>query len=183
MTHEEHIGAKDRHEAFVAHFTREHRRVHGYIVSLLPNTADADEVMQETSLILWRKWPEFREGSDFARFAFGIAKREVFKFGREKRRRGGVVLSEELVEAISLEQERQRHNHDERRAALRACYEELDEEQRRLLAQRYGEQTTTRALAEQLGRPASTLYKSLDRSRAQLRECIDRRLAVEEHRS
>ena len=46
-------------DQFAEQFLRSQRRVYAYIVSMLPNRADAEEVFQQTSLILWRKWADF----------------------------------------------------------------------------------------------------------------------------
>ena len=171
---------ENRREMFVVHFARDQRRIHAFIGAMLPNVADAEEVMQETSLIMWRKWSEYREGSDFASWACGIARLEVFKFCRQKRRNTGIVLSDEILELVALEHQRQLDRSDKRTAAMLACIEELSKEQYELFVQRYSQKITTRALAEQLGRPPSTIYKAIDRTRSQLRDCIERRLAAEE---
>ncbi len=57
---------KDR-EQIVGLITRYQRRLQVYIRSLVPNHADADEVLQEVNLFLWRNADEYRPGSDFAR--------------------------------------------------------------------------------------------------------------------
>lgn len=180
MTDDHQSGSDELHRAFVTNFALHQPRIHSYIRTLLPHAADADEVMQETSLVMWSKWPRFDQGGDFVRWACGIARFEVLKLYRQRRKQGGLVLSDDIVEAISHEYDRQQATHDARREALVECLKELDDEQRQLLAQRYGQKVTTRELAEQLGRPVRTLYKALDRARKRTLDCIRRRLAAEE---
>ena len=53
------------YEEFVRIFTRHEPRLRAFVRSLLPTWDDVDEVMQETSLVLWRKWNDFDPESDF----------------------------------------------------------------------------------------------------------------------
>ncbi len=48
-----------RHEQFARAFVQHQDRVYGYIVTMLPNRHDAEDVFQQTSLILWGKWDQF----------------------------------------------------------------------------------------------------------------------------
>jgi RNA polymerase sigma-70 factor (ECF subfamily) len=180
MTDESQTRTDDQQRSFVAIFARDQRRVYAYICTMLPHSVDAEEVMQETALIMWSKWSQFVPGSDFVRWGCGIARLEVFRFLRERRRHGGIVLSEDIIDLVSTEFEHHQDNESERRAALLACLGELSEEQRQLLSQRYGQQVTARELADQLNRPTRSVYKSLKRAREQTRDCVRRRLAVEE---
>ena len=47
---------KTRHEDFAKVFIRYQDQVHGYIVTMLPNWHDAEDVFQQTSLGLWQTW-------------------------------------------------------------------------------------------------------------------------------
>src|SRR5262245_27178829 len=67
---------------FVQLFAQHQRGIHAYICTLVPNRVDADDVMQETSLVLWRKWEEFDCNREFIRWACGIAFNEVLKLRR-----------------------------------------------------------------------------------------------------
>ncbi len=180
MTDKSQTRTDDQQRSFVANFARDHRRVYAYICTMLPRSVDAEEVMQETALVLWSKWSQFDPDGDFVRWGCGIARLEVFRFLRERRRHGGVVLSEDVIDIISTEFQRQQDNESDRRAALLACLRELSEEQRQLLTQRYGQQIPARELAEQLNCPIRSLYKSLKRAREQTRDCVRRRLAAED---
>ncbi len=64
-------------ERFVSQFTVAHRRIYAFILTLLPNRSEADEVMQETSLVLWRQFDQFDPQRDFVRWACGVALNQV----------------------------------------------------------------------------------------------------------
>ena len=44
---------------FAVQMTKCQRKLHAFIVSLVWNPADADDVLQETNLVLWQKAAEF----------------------------------------------------------------------------------------------------------------------------
>ncbi len=74
--------AQDPHDVFAELFIRNQSRVYGYITTMLPKSADAEEVFQQTSLILWKKWQQFDPTRDFVRWACGIAHFEVLNYIR-----------------------------------------------------------------------------------------------------
>ncbi len=169
----------DQREQFVVLFARHQRRVYAYIGSLLPHISDADEVMQETSLILWRKWHEFRPDGDFVRWANGIAHREVLRYLR--RCKGGrVYFSEDLLQQIADEHMAQVDLQEVRQSALRQCLEKLRTRDRELVDKRYAGEYTVTEIAEQVKRPAKSIYRSLERIRERLLICVQRTLAAGE---
>jgi RNA polymerase sigma-70 factor (ECF subfamily) len=49
-------GPRDNHEEFVALFVRHEAAIHSFILTLLPRLDDAEDVMQQASLTMWRKF-------------------------------------------------------------------------------------------------------------------------------
>src|SRR5260370_21160240 len=89
------------HGQLVERFVRSQDRIYASLATLLPNRADAEEVFQQTSLILWRKWQQFDPGRDFVRWACGIAHHEVSNFLRKRADRGRVYLSEDVLAELA----------------------------------------------------------------------------------
>src|SRR5688572_13921046 len=56
-------------EAFAPLFSRNARRIYGFIMTLVFNHQDAEEVFQNTSIVLWNKFAEFRPDSNFFAWA------------------------------------------------------------------------------------------------------------------
>lgn len=168
-----------RHAEFLRLYTQSYRRIYGFILTLLPHPADADEVLQETSIVLWNKLDEFRPGSDFVRWACGVALRQVLRHRRSQQQLPR-SLSVELLEQIADERQASEELLDRRARALQACIERLGDRDRELLRVRYEEAGNMIQAAEQLHRPANTVYKAMNRIRRSLVECINRRLATEE---
>ena len=68
---------------------------------------------------------------------------------------------------------------DVRREHLRDCLSRLPEEQRRLVRGYYFDEESIEALAGRFGRGAEAIYKSLQRIRQALHQCIERKLQHE----
>lgn len=154
------------------------RRVFLYVLGLLHNASDAEEVLQETNLVLWRKFDQFEPGTQFERWACRIAYYEVLKF-REKKARQEKLFSNEFVEALARESEATMDLLESRREALRGCLEKLSEKDRRLVMHRYQENASTFSVAEALGRSVQGTRRALHRIRVALLACIERTLAAE----
>jgi RNA polymerase sigma-70 factor (ECF subfamily) len=165
-------------DEFVQLFTKWQRRLFLFILAQAPNPVEAEEILQETNLVIWRKSHTYREGTNFYAWCCRIGVLEVLKF-RDRRRRHAAILSEAFVEAIAREAEESVESLEERRRALLACLARLVPADRELIRQRYAPGATGKSVARQLGRPANSVYQSLSRIRRTLLDCIKRRLAAE----
>jgi RNA polymerase sigma factor (sigma-70 family) len=83
-----------RHNRFLRSFTANEQAIRAYVRRMVPTRGDADDVMQETSVVLWEKFDTFREDGDFRTWAFGVARYEVLAWLRDKGR-DRLVLNEE----------------------------------------------------------------------------------------
>ena len=156
------------------------QRLYGFIYTLVPNPADAEDLLQQTSLVLWQKFNEFDRNRSFPTWAFGIAHLLVLKHLRKKRR-SRVVFSDELIARLA----EVRHNEEETQladpVALADCIEELSENDRKLIKLCYTAKHNIKAAAAAIGRPAASVYVSLVRVRRLLIDCLQRTNAEEGH--
>lgn len=180
---EKHAG--EGHEAplgssreFVQLFTRSQRRLFLYILTQVPHPADAEEVLQETNVIIWSKSSQFQAGTNFFAWACQIAHFEILKY-RSRHKRSRLLLSEEFIEQVAAEAVEQIDLLESRRSALQICLSKLRDKDRQLIESRYAPGEKGKDLAEQIGRPANSVYQSLGRIRRTLLECIQRQLAPE----
>jgi RNA polymerase sigma-70 factor (ECF subfamily) len=165
-------------EEFVQLFTRTQRRLYIYILAQVHNPLEAEEVLQETNLVVWRKSHQFEPGTHFFAWSSRIASYEILKY-RERKRRDKLQFSEQFLEAVSQEVVDSEDRLEEQRKALHVCLGKLRSKDRELIRQRYASGKNGKVVAEVLGRPANSVYQSLGRIRRMLLECIQRRLAVD----
>ncbi|MCA9241761.1 MAG: sigma-70 family RNA polymerase sigma factor [Planctomycetales bacterium] len=171
--------AGDRTEEFLRHYGACERQLYVYIVSLLPNATDAQDVLQETSIVLWNRFDQFDIERSFFAWARGIAYRKVLKF-REKNARQTLLLREATLELVAHDlEQRTTCASDDRQEALAKCLERLKADDRDLIRQRYAPGVTVQALAGRLSRTPNALSHALMRIRRDLLDCMTRRLAAE----
>ncbi|MCA9066587.1 MAG: sigma-70 family RNA polymerase sigma factor, partial [Planctomycetaceae bacterium] len=152
-------------EEFIRLFTQNQRAVFLSILPMVASPADAEEVLQETNVVILSKWEQFQPGSNFLAWCRAIARLEVFRFRRRDRRRA-IHLDDAIVEIIAARVDEQSSaDFDQRREALARCVEQLREKDQDLLRLRYAVGASGDDVAEQLGRPANSVYQSLGRIR------------------
>jgi RNA polymerase sigma-70 factor, ECF subfamily len=165
------------HEQFVALLAKHQFAIFNYVLSLLPNWTDADDVFQQTSVVLWRKFDEFdleSPASNFARWGCQIARYKVLNH-LKKQRRDRHVFSDELVSVLAQEGIETASQSEAESRALQACLGKLQPRHRPLLRECYGD-TTIKQVAESLDRTPNSLYKLLNRIRDGLLHCIQQTL-------
>lgn len=163
---------------FIAHVTRAQRVLHSFILTMVWNVADADDVLQETNLVLWRKAAEFDPGREFLPWAMRCAQLQALAH-LKRRQRSKLVFDDALLDQLANESIAEAKETEMRRAAMAACLEKLPSDQRRLLARRYEPAGSVNALAAARGTTPKALSESLRRMRHALLLCIERTLARE----
>lgn len=147
----------------------------GYVYALVLNTADAEDIYQDTVLALWRKFGEYQSDTNFAAWARAAARFEVQHFFRGKSRRRlyfDESLMEELAETQSSLDQAQDSASESYTDALRHCKELLPEGDRRLIELCYSASATITQTAGRLGRSPQSVCNSLSRIRRVLFDCV-----------
>lgn len=166
-------------DRFAELFTQHQAGLYGYIYSLVPHRSDAEEIFNQSVLILWKKWDQFDPERSFSAWSRGIAYNEVRNYLRQNQRRNQ-YLPEDVLEALAEENVETESWLDTRRRALTSCIAKLLPEERKLIDLCYMAGNTARSVAEKLGRPADAVYKQLQRLRKRLFICVEEKLAAED---
>lgn len=167
-----------KHEEFIALFVRHEPAIHSFLTSLLANLDDAEVVMQETSMAMWKKFDQFEAGTSFRNWGFQIARFEAMNF-RRKRQRDRHCFSDELVQLLADDAAQHATQLEEERRVLAHCLAKLDSRDRGLLSGCYREGSTIKAHAERVGRTPNAVRKHLARIRAALSLCIRQALELD----
>ena len=167
------------HEEFVSLYVRHEPAIFSFVLTMVQNTADAEDVVQRASMTMWRCFDRYQSGTNFRAWAFQIAKNAALNH-LTKVRRDRHVFSEKLVALLAVQAEERSENLDARRRALDSCIEKLPPADHKMVADCYAEGATIRCFAERVGETANKIYKRLNRVRGQLQKCIERQLGLEE---
>lgn len=174
----ENVPESDPHEHFVALYVEHQVAIRSFVCTLLPDSTDAEDVMQTASLTMWRRFEQFQPGTSFRNWAFQVAKFVAMKHVARKacdRHR----FSEETVNLLAQHVEHQEEQLARQRQALEHCVEQLAGDDRQVLAVCYSAGSTLAEFAETLGRTPNAIYKQLGRIRAALVRCVQHRLQAE----
>ena len=150
-----------------------------FLRTLLPTWEAVDDVLQEASVVMWKKLDQLENEDGFLPWAKVIARFEALH-ARRTVARDRLVLSEETVallagDALDLPIDILRRE----RQALEACLQKLSGEHREIVLLPYRESGGVMQLAEQTRRSANSLYKLIGRLRKKLRLCVERELSSE----
>jgi len=147
-------------------------------MTFLPQVADAEDVLQETNSVLWAKAGKFEPGTSFYAWAKAIARFEILEYSRRSAHIS-FVLDVDLLDTLSdeyVEVEDVSYRED----ALKACMNKLPERDQQLLAECCERSITVKEVARKRLRSPGSVYRSLERIRMTLLECVNRTLARDE---
>ncbi len=170
----------DRYEVFVrtfAHFEGDLRR---FVRSLLPNWTDVDDVMQQTAVVLWRKFDQYDPETHFMKWACVVARFEALAY-RRKMARDRLVFREDVLELMADEGIEEMDQRDAEHAALATCLQAVPETQRHFLTLAHTRGVNVKELAEEAGSTAAAFYMRLTRLRQQLMKCVESKLGQGHH--
>lgn len=173
----EHAKPENADEKFVQMFAEHERDLRAFVRSMGLDWSAVDDVIQMVSLVMWRKWHEFDVDSDFMLWARVITRFEVLKFQR-KVARDRHVFSENVMELLARAAEEidSSGRSEDYRNALQECIKTLPERSGRLIRAAYAGDRTIREVADDVGQSATAFYKTLNRIREKLRQCVQQRL-------
>jgi RNA polymerase sigma-70 factor len=167
-------------EEFARQFSRNARRIYGFVMTLVFNYHDAEEVFQNTSVVLWNKFAEFEPGSDFFAWASRVAYYEVLSLMKQRRR--SRTFSDEALELLANEAIAISDRSADRYEALEECLGHLAPTDRTLLQERYYFQRPPKQIATMQSRSVHSVYRALNRIHNLLLNCVQRNLAREDLR-
>lgn len=150
--------------------------VYPFILMMVHNAADAEEIMQETYAVMWKNFDSFQPTTNFTAWGFKIARFQTLRF-IEKASRSKVFISAELMQSIADRAEKKLEMLSPLKESLRICLRKLDKRDYNLIRMRYEGGVTTKKLAEVVGLSTHVMYHTIAKIHTKLRLCIRRMLA------
>ncbi len=166
---------EEKMNRFVTLYSASQRNISAYVMLLLRNVSDTDDVIQEVATLLWEKFDEFEHGTDFLAWAIAFARFKVMSHMRNKKKRER-VFSNELIETLSDVAETQVQRSNLRADALGKCLELLKASDRKLIEMRYEDGGSVKVVAKRTGTNINSIYKILNRLHERLLRCISLRM-------
>ncbi len=168
--------SSERQEEFVRLLNEAHGLLLRYVMSLVGNRHDAEDVLQRASVAMWRRFATFEPETDFIAWATTVAFYETRNFQRVTGR-CRLEFDDELMQTLAAERVEHVRQWPRRTEALVHCVEKLDAASRALVEAIYTEGTPAIEVAQQQGCAPKTIYNKLNFIRRALAECVQRRMA------
>jgi RNA polymerase sigma-70 factor, ECF subfamily len=173
---EEH--SDDVYVRFHENFACDRDRIFAYIYAMLPHQADAEDVFQRTSMLLWKKFGQYDGEEGFLAWACTVAHYEVLNFLRTAQRHR-LQFDHDLINQIADLRKSGHGESDYRLDALRCCLQGLKGAEREVVEIAYRSEESLREYAESSGAALQTLYNRVSLARRKLLACVKRRVALE----
>jgi RNA polymerase sigma-70 factor, ECF subfamily len=165
------------HEQFMRLFVQHEPQILRAIMVLVPQAADARDVLQETSVVLWQQFAAYDPRRPFVNWALGYARNFIRRHFRAVER--GRRLSDGAVEALLTAAGPRAELMEQRADALAACLRDMPSASRQILEGYYYQQQTVQELSRRHSKSAEAIYKIIQRLRLALLDCINQRLPAQ----
>lgn len=139
-----------------------------YILSNVPNYAAAEDILQNTVSILWKKMDCYQPEAEFVTWAIGIARNEIMAYYRMCKKDENLLFNETLRQIIDRESLMDNKHLDNGLDALRTCVKKLSNDQRDLIKMRYEQELSFSKIGEYLGISSPAVFKRI----AMIHNCL-----------
>jgi RNA polymerase sigma-70 factor (ECF subfamily) len=166
------------HEEFLRLFMPLQGELLAFILAAGVSSADADDVLQNAAVVMWRKFDTFEPGTNYRAWAFAVLRFEIRKTFSSRATRvlsltDGALADLEAMATAEPEPPQTRVK------ALVECLGRLRPNARSLVDLRYRTRLSVGDIARRLRRPVDSIYTTLSRIRKTLGECVERAIRRE----
>jgi len=168
----------DSYEDFVRLLVQHEPRARSFLRGLLPTWQDVEEVMQEASLVAWRKFGDFEPETSFGGWLLTIARFEALKYRRRVARTPLVFAGD--VWDLLVDEATTEDSQPIQRRHLEKCLEKLEPGKRDVLLKVHTPGVVMREVALEAGKGEQAFYKAIQRLRAILLDCVAKAMAAED---
>lgn len=176
MNHASHV-SDDAHRLKVQQLFMVHQQaLLAYLLSIVPNPQDAQDILQDAFLVVSRKANTWTEGTNFFAWVCTIVRYEALHYSRSSKKRM-LPLDEDVMELLHCESP-PLDNLDAQIERLKECLKRLSPRARELIMLRYHTAQLPEQIATNVNWSVNSVRVALTRARQALRECIEQRLAL-----
>lgn len=158
-------------DTFIQALTEHQTPLRCYIRSSMGGSVDADDVIQKTNVILWKKADLWDPATPFIRWAMKVARFEILAYYRDKGR-DRMIFDDELINLMAESSEQGCEEIPDRILALRKCLAKLKPEHQQMIAARYKSADSIAKIAKLHNKTADGIKCLMLRLRKKLNLCI-----------
>jgi RNA polymerase sigma-70 factor (ECF subfamily) len=147
-----------------------------YVYTLVHDRHDAEDIIQNCKLTMWKQFAHFEPGSHFQAWSRKIALHQILNYRRSAKRKPLYSMDPAFIEAVAAEIDRSSDHLSARTEALQSCLKELPRNQHQIILMRYYDEAEISEIASMTKRTEAAVYRLLSRVRAILNECVKERM-------
>ena len=161
---------------FVQLMSASQMNIYAYIMSIIGNTVDADDILQNTSAFMWERFSEFERGTDFVSWGISIAYYKIKEFRKRQSRN---QFSDEVLEVIHNKSRQNLSDVNLYVEKLRKCLSKLPPSYMTLIKLRYESGNSVKRISNRVNKTVQAVYLKLSKIHGMLSRCV-RRAIMEE---
>lgn len=169
------MSADRNDDRFVTELTQNQPQLLGYIMAAVGDLSDSHDILQKTSIALWKRMGDYDPDRPFLQWAIGFARMNILAHYRDSKREK-LLFDSDLVEQQLEIAEETALGLPQRQQALRTCMQKLRPQDRDLLTLFYTQRLSVKEIADARNRSIDSVKSLMKRLRKALGTCIDKQL-------
>lgn len=169
--------------AFAELYERYHRRLLSFFLRKTRDHDAAEELIQDTMMLVWEKAGQFNGTSRASTWIFGIGYRKLLEWNRAKNRQQAVFESGDREDGEPVQETTSRPEHAVEHAVgqdslvshVQSALGDLSDEHRDVVTMTFQEGMSYREIADTLGIEPGTVKSRMYYAKRQLKHCLDQR--------
>ena len=166
------------YEVFLRQFLHHRNQIYTFLFALVGNPSDTEDIFQEVSTIMWRRFDQFEAGTNFLAWSRQIGRNVVMDYRRKRKRRQMVPLDDGIVDLLSQRFELIQDQVEDRKQSLKICLTKLNQENRHLIQMVYEQEIPIKSIANQMNLSVQRIYQKLGAVHGALLHCVERSLSI-----
>ena len=171
----------EKTELFLDLLIPNQKRLLNYILTMVPNRTDADDIMQNVIKLLWQKFDSYEPGTDFTAWAVSFARFEILNHRRNYSRQRS-YFQEETMRLLQQQTPGTISEADPKLEALKECIRKLPGRDMDLVHLRYQREIAVKTISKRFGVTVQSIYKRIGRIHDILIRCVRRKLVLDDSR-
>ena len=159
-------------DGFLNRLMQKQMRIYAFILSMVRNYEDADDILQDTVNTMWQKYAESQPINDFVSWGIQIAYYKILDYRKKQKGNIHIHYNDQLFEEmLPVIKEIDRHS-DVRLVKLKNCLKRLGPRESKFIELRYYQELKPKQISSLLGLSILNVYKIMSRIHSQLLQCV-----------
>ena len=159
-------------EEFLNLLMQKQMRIYAFILSIVRNFEDADDIFQDTVNTMWQKFSESQPIQDFVAWGIQMAYYKILDYRKKQKSSVHIHFDSQLFDKVLAAAKNINMECDERIEKLKKCLKRLGPRGKKIIELRYYQDLKPQQISELLGLSILNVYKIMSRIHSQLVHCV-----------